>query len=57
VTAWNAIKHNEIGVRKVAEALVRAEELYGDDVVRLLTSASLEVPEIDYESEASWPVL
>ena len=42
VTAWNAIKHNEIGVRKVAETLVRAEELYGDDVVQapLARSAS-----------------
>ncbi len=57
VTAWNAIRHNEMGVRKIAEALVRAEELYGDDVVKLLSSAGLEAPEIDYDAEVSWPVL
>jgi cell division protease FtsH len=57
VTAWNAIRHNQIGVRKIAEALVRAEELYGDDVVKLLSSVGLEAPEIDYAVEESWPVM
>jgi hypothetical protein len=39
----------------VADRLVAAGELYGDEVVDLLEEAQLERPEIDVLDEATWP--
>jgi len=55
VIAYNTIRHNKPGVEMVADRLIAAGELYGDDVVDLLEQAQLEQPQIDVLDEESWP--
>jgi len=57
VTAHNFIEHNREGVEKVAEAVIEKQELFGDDLNRLLDSVKLEKPEIDLAKEETWPKL
>ena len=57
VVAWNTIRRNEDGTRHVAERLISARELYGDDVTKLLDGAMLRKPEIDVTDETTWPVI
>jgi hypothetical protein len=57
VTAHNFIEHNRESVEKVAEAVIEKQELYGDELVRLLDSVHLEKPEIDLTEEDAWPRL
>src|SRR2546423_842154 len=55
VTAANFVTANREAVQKIADAVVAKRELFGDELVELLESASLRRPEIDYLDEASWP--
>jgi ATP-dependent Zn protease len=57
VVAWNTVRLNRDGTERVAERLIAAGELYGDDVTGLLDSARLRRPEIDVTDEASWPAI
>jgi ATP-dependent Zn protease len=57
IVAWNTVEQNREGTERVAERLLSARELYGDDVTRLLDSARLRKPAIDVTDEASWPVI
>jgi hypothetical protein len=57
VVAWNTVRLNREGTERVAERLIAAGELYGDDVIGLLDSARLRRPEIDVTDEASWPAI
>jgi hypothetical protein len=51
------VRLNREGTERVAERLIAAGELYGDDVTGLLDSARLRRPEIDVTDEASWPAI
>ena len=55
VIAWNTVRENRDGTEYVAEKLIDAGELYGDDVVELLDSARLRKPTIDVLDENAWP--
>jgi ATP-dependent Zn protease len=55
VIAENFVAANRDAVQKIADAVVAKRELFGDELVELLESASLRRPEIDYLDEASWP--
>jgi cell division protease FtsH len=55
VVAENFVAANREGVQKIADAVVAKRELFGDELVELLESASLRRPDIDYLDEASWP--
>jgi cell division protease FtsH len=57
VVAWNTIKANKDSTDFVAERLIDAGELYGDDVVKLLDQARLRKPTIDVMDETTWPVI
>jgi cell division protease FtsH len=57
VVAWNTIRLNREGTERVAERLISAGELYGDDVTGLLDGARLRKPEIDVTDDASWPAI
>jgi hypothetical protein len=57
VVAWCTVKLNREGTEHVAERLIAAGELYGDEVTDLLDSASLRRPEIDVLDEATWPTI
>ena len=41
----------------MADRLVEAQELYGDDVVALLNEARLRKPDIDVLDDSQWPVI
>jgi hypothetical protein len=57
VVAWNTIRLNREGTRHVAERLISAGELYGDDVTSLLDGAVLRKPAIDVTDEGTWPAI
>jgi sugar phosphate isomerase/epimerase len=57
VAAHVLIEANRDGVEKVASVLVERRELHGDEVVELLDSLDLKVPEVDLLEESSWPTV
>jgi ATP-dependent Zn protease len=57
VVAWCTVRHNRAATERIAERLIAAEELYGDDVTSLLDQSALERPDIDVLDEATWPAI
>jgi cell division protease FtsH len=57
VVAWNTIRLNREGTEHVAERLIAAGELYGEDVTALLDGAVLRKPAIDVTDETTWPAI
>jgi cell division protease FtsH len=55
VTAQNFIAANKDAVERIAETVIDKQEIYGDDLVRLLDAQNLTRPEIDWTKEESWP--
>jgi ATP-dependent Zn protease len=55
VVAHNLVAHNKEAVEKIADTLVARRELFGDDLIDLLDSCGLRLPELDFEDEAVWP--
>ena len=48
---------NREGTDYVADRLIAAGELYGEEVTDLLDEARLRKPEIDVLDEATWPAI
>ena len=57
VAAHVLIEANRDGVERVAAVLVERRELNGDEVVELLDSLDLKVPEVDLLEESVWPMV
>jgi hypothetical protein len=57
VTAHNFIEHNREAVETVADAVIEKQELFGDELIRLLDSVKLQKPEVDLAKEETWPTL
>jgi ATP-dependent Zn protease len=57
VAAHVLIEANRDGVERVASVLVERRELHGDEVVELLDSLDLKVPEVDLLEESVWPMV
>jgi ATP-dependent Zn protease len=57
LTAVCLIRHNRDQVAVIADKLIDARELHGDEVVKLLDAANLEAPAIDITDETIWPKL
>jgi ATP-dependent Zn protease len=55
--AYHLILHNKPQVEHIADVVVEKKELYGDELVRLLNGAQLEIPVVDLTDEKVWPVL
>jgi ATP-dependent Zn protease len=55
VVAYQTVLQNKAATERVAEELIRAGELYGDDVTSLLDGVGLRKPDIDVLDEATWP--
>jgi hypothetical protein len=55
IKAYHLVEANRQGVERVADALLERKEMYGDEVVRLLDSVDLKVPEVDLNEESTWP--
>jgi cell division protease FtsH len=57
VAAHQLVEHNKAAVEHVADVLVEKRELHGDEIVNLLDSVELQIPEADPMKEESWPKL
>jgi ATP-dependent Zn protease len=55
VTAENFIAANRPAVERIAAEVIAKQELYGDDLMQLLTAQDLRKPEIDWTKEETWP--
>jgi len=55
LSAHHLIEHNKDAVEKLAEVVVERKELHGNELLRLLDDAKLEVPEVDLTKDAAWP--
>lgn len=55
MTAHLLVEANRDGVEKVADTLVERKEIHGDEVVDMLDSIELQVPEVDLADDAIWP--
>jgi ATP-dependent Zn protease len=55
LTAREFVALNKGAVEKIANAVIEKEELYGDDLNRLLDSVALKKPDIDWTKEEIWP--
>jgi ATP-dependent Zn protease len=55
VKAHTLMEHNRPAVEHVADVLVEKREIHGDEVIELLDSLNLEIPEVDLLEERSWP--
>jgi cell division protease FtsH len=54
-TAENFVVANKAAVERIADAVIERQELYGDELVRLLDKQDLKKPEIDWTKEEAWP--
>jgi cell division protease FtsH len=55
VAAHNLVLANRDAVEKIADVLAARRELFGDELLELLESAQLTIPEVDLSEESSWP--
>ncbi|HVP74419.1 MAG TPA: AAA family ATPase [Gaiellaceae bacterium] len=55
VTALVFIRENKEAVERIANEVVEKQEIFGDDLVRLLDAQKLKKPEIDWTKEEAWP--
>ena len=53
--AYALVEHNRAAVEQVADVLVERKEMHGDEVLELLDSLNLEIPEVDLLEERTWP--
>ena len=56
-TAHVLMDRNRHAVDHVADALLTKRELFGDELLELLESATVRVPEVDLNDESVWPPL
>jgi len=55
--AHHLIEFNKAKVEKIAQTVVERKEIYGDELVKLLDDAKLEVPQVDLTDEKAWPTV
>ncbi len=55
VVAHVLVTTNRDAVEKIADAVLEKKELFGDELVDLLDSVGIRIPEVDYDDEATWP--
>jgi hypothetical protein len=51
------VEANRQAVAHIADVLVERRELHGDEVLELLDSSGLHVPEVDLTKDEAWPIL
>jgi ATP-dependent Zn protease len=57
IKAHHLIEHNKMQVEQIAEVVIQKKEIYGDELVKLLDGAKLEVPQVDLTEGKAWPTL
>ena len=57
VTAHNLAILNRDAIERIADALEDKREIMGDELLDLLNSQGIRIPDIDYGDESAWPPL
>jgi cell division protease FtsH len=57
VAAHNLVLANRDAVAKIADVLAARRELFGDELLDLLESAKLTIPDVDLSQESAWPAM
>jgi ATP-dependent Zn protease len=57
VAAHNLVLANRDAVEHIADVLQARRELFGDELLGLLDSAKLEIPQVDLSEESAWPTM
>jgi ATP-dependent Zn protease len=55
--AHHLIEHNKDKVDDIAKVVIQKKEIYGDELVKLLNGANLQIPNVDLTDERVWPAL
>jgi hypothetical protein len=55
VVAHNLATTNRDGLDRIADVLMEKKEIFGDELVDLLDSVGIRIPELDYGDDATWP--
>jgi hypothetical protein len=55
VIAFNFVRENKEAVERIANTLIEKQELFGNDLGRLLDAQGLQRPEIDWTKDETWP--
>jgi ATP-dependent Zn protease len=55
VVAHNLASSNRGALDRIADVLIARKEIFGDELVDLLNSVGLRIPELDYGDEEIWP--
>src|SRR5262249_51909512 len=57
MAAYHLVLHNKDKVEHIAEVVIERKELHGNELIRLLDDAKLEIPKVDLTKEESWPAI
>ena len=57
VAAHNLVLANRDAVEKIADVLTARRELFGDELLELLDSQKITIPDVDLSEESSWPTM
>jgi ATP-dependent Zn protease len=57
IKAHHLIEYNKDKVEDIAKVVIQKRELYGDELVRLLNGANLQIPDVDLTDDKVWPAL
>jgi ATP-dependent Zn protease len=55
VAAHNLVLANREAIERIADTLVDKREIFGDELLELLDSSTIRIPELDFNDEAVWP--
>jgi hypothetical protein len=55
VVAHNLAKENQEALDRIADVLMEKKEIFGDELLDLLDSVGLRIPDLDYGDEEVWP--
>jgi hypothetical protein len=55
VVAHNLAKENQEALSRIADVLMEKKEIFGDELLDLLDSVGLRIPDLDYGDEDVWP--
>jgi cell division protease FtsH len=55
IAAYHLVDHNKEKVERIAETVIQRKELYGNELVKLLDDAKLEIPTVDLTKDEAWP--
>ena len=55
LVAHNLASTNREALDKIADVLMQRKEIFGDELVDLLDSVGIRIPELDYSDESIWP--